>query len=123
MSLYARCQRCGHPSSMHYQSQVTEFGPCSICAVCYAADSSVCIASEVSDVPETASDALAGPETRKKPRLGYWITVAEAAVILGVSGRRVRALVAAGRIEAKHVNSRLLLLKRSSVKERKGERS
>ena len=76
--------------------------------------------SGVPDVPETAPDASARREMRKKPRHGYWITVAEAALLLGVSGRRVRALVSAGRIEAKHVNSRLLLVRRASVKERKG---
>jgi excisionase family DNA binding protein len=47
---------------------------------------------------------------------GQYLTVAQAAVDLGVSPRRVRALVSAGWLRAKHVNPRLILIRRSNLK-------
>lgn len=53
------------------------------------------------------------------------VTVTQAATIIGVSGARVRQLIAEGKLKAKPINSRLYLLevkdvKRFAAKPRKG---
>ena len=50
------------------------------------------------------------------PECGSFVTVAQAAVRLGVSPRRVRALIAAGWLEASRANARLLLIRRSALR-------
>lgn len=47
---------------------------------------------------------------------GQYLTVAQAAVVLKVSPRRVRALVTAGALRARAVNPRLLLIRRADLK-------
>jgi excisionase family DNA binding protein len=45
-----------------------------------------------------------------------FVTTAEAAELLGVSPRRVRAMVAAGRLQAQTVTARMLLIARADLK-------
>ena len=102
-------------------------------------DPSFADAPDVSDVPDLVvsrplvqSDSLLGddvspqlPARSKRPsecgapvapECGTFVTVAQAAVRLGVSPRRVRALIQAGWLEATRANARLLLIRRSALR-------
>ena len=75
-------------------------------------------------VPEPVGESTAHPRSKRPSELpgasvpspaGQWLTVAQAAVELKVTPRRVRALVSAGWLKARAVNPRLILIRRSDL--------